>query len=140
MDHDESSDDTPGTDAAERLSRRRFLTTAGLLGAGLALAGPAAAQAGIDSLQVLRQNLAVARDFQPMTAGEMTALARRCQTLDGDGHLELYKSTKKYDAAVGRSQHNYLSPEELPMRARGTTAAAAAGLAAGWPRRANPSP
>ncbi len=70
---------------------------------------------GIDSLQVLRQNLAVARDFKPMTAGEMTALARRCQALAGDGHLELYKSTKKYDAAVGRSQHNYLSPEELPM-------------------------
>ena len=70
---------------------------------------------GIDSLQVLRQNLAVARDFRPMTAGEMTDLARRCQALAGDGHLELYKSTKKYDAAVGRSQHNYPSLEELPM-------------------------
>lgn len=43
MGRDESSDDTPGTDPAERLSRRQFLTTAGLLGAGLALAGPAAA-------------------------------------------------------------------------------------------------
>ena len=70
---------------------------------------------GIDSLQVLRQNLAIARDFQPMTPGEMLALARRCQALAGDGHLEMYKSTKKYDAAVGRSQHNYPSQEELPM-------------------------
>ena len=70
---------------------------------------------GIDSLQVLRQNLAIARDFQPMSSDEMLALARRCQELAGDGHLEMYKSTKKYDAAVGRSQHNYLSLEELPM-------------------------
>lgn len=70
---------------------------------------------GIDSLQVLRQNLAVARDFQPMTEGEMLALARRCQGLAGDGHLEMYKSSKKYDAGVGRAQHNYPSPHELPM-------------------------
>ena len=70
---------------------------------------------GMESLDVLRQNLAVARDFQPMTSDEMLALARRCQALAGDGHLEMYKSTKKYDAAVGRSQHNYPSQEELPM-------------------------
>ncbi len=70
---------------------------------------------GIDSLQVLHQNLAVARDFKPMTAEEMTALAQRCQALAGDGHLELYKSTKKYDAAVGRSQHGYPGLKELPM-------------------------
>ena len=70
---------------------------------------------GIDSMQVLRQNLAVARDFRPMSSDEMLALARRCQALAGDGHLELYKSTKKYDAAVGRAQHNYPSLQELPM-------------------------
>ncbi len=40
----------------------------------------------------LHQNLAVARD----------------------GHLELYKSTKKYDAAMGRSQHGYPGLKELP--------------------------
>ena len=45
----------------------------------------------------------------------MTALAQRCQALAGDGHLEMYKSTKKYDAAVGRAQHNYPSQQELPM-------------------------
>ncbi len=70
---------------------------------------------GIGSLQVLHQNLAVARDFKPLSAAEMTALAQRCQDLAADGHLELYKSTKKYDANVGRSQYGYPSPEELPM-------------------------
>ena len=70
---------------------------------------------GIDSMQVLRQNLDIARGFQPMTPGEMTALAQRCQALAADGHLEMYKSTKKYDAGVGRAQHNYPSQQELPM-------------------------
>jgi aryl-alcohol dehydrogenase-like predicted oxidoreductase len=70
---------------------------------------------GIDSLQVLRQNLAIAKGFQPMTAEEMQALAARCQTLAADGHLEMYKSTKKYDADEGRKQHGYPSQKELPI-------------------------
>jgi predicted aldo/keto reductase-like oxidoreductase len=70
---------------------------------------------GIDSLQVLRQNLEVAKGFQPMTSEEMLALARRCRQLAADGHLEMYKSTRKYEASVGRSQHDQPSPEELPM-------------------------
>ena len=32
-----------------------------------------------------------------------------------DGHLELYKSTKKYDGRVGREQHGYPPPEQLPL-------------------------
>src|SRR5205814_165149 len=43
---------------------------------------------GIDSLAVLRQNLAIARGFKPMTSEEMAALNRRCLALAGDGHLE----------------------------------------------------
>src|SRR5207302_6770487 len=35
---------------------------------------------GIDSLAVLRQNLAVARGFRPMTSQEMEALSSRCLT------------------------------------------------------------
>ena len=59
---------------------------------------------GIDSLAVLRQNLAVARGFQPMATAEMEALRRRCLPAAGDGHLELYKSTMKYDGDLGRGQ------------------------------------
>jgi uncharacterized protein len=70
---------------------------------------------GIDSLEVLRQNLAVARGFKPWTASEMQALRDRCAPLAADGHLELYKSSKKYDAAVGREQHGYPSSEKLPL-------------------------
>ena len=56
---------------------------------------------GIDSLAVLRQNLAIARGFKPMTPEEMQALRQRCASFAGDGHLELYKSTKKYDGGGG---------------------------------------
>jgi aryl-alcohol dehydrogenase-like predicted oxidoreductase len=70
---------------------------------------------GIDSLAVLRQNLAIARGFQPMAAAEMDALRRRCAPAAGDGHLELYKYTMKYDGDLGRGQHGLPSHRETPL-------------------------
>jgi aryl-alcohol dehydrogenase-like predicted oxidoreductase len=70
---------------------------------------------GIDSLDVLYQNLAVARGFKAMNADEMQALRRRCQFVAADGHLELFKTTKKYDGAVGREQHGYPPSDQLPI-------------------------
>ena len=70
---------------------------------------------GIDALSVLRQNLAVARGFTPLSEEQMQALRDRCAAVAGDGHLELYKSTMKYDGDVGREQHGYPSPKELPL-------------------------
>jgi uncharacterized protein len=70
---------------------------------------------GIDSLAVLRQNLAIAKGFQPMTAEERDALEKRCASPAGDGHLELYKSTMKYDGDLGRGQHGLPSHKELPL-------------------------
>jgi hypothetical protein len=70
---------------------------------------------GVDSLAVLRQNLAIARGFKPMTAEEMETLSKRCAGAAGDGHLELYKSTMKYDGDVGREQHGLPSHKDLPL-------------------------
>ena len=70
---------------------------------------------GIDSLAVLRQNLAIARGFTPMTAAEMQILRDRCSKAAGDGHLELYKSTMKYDGDLGRQQHGIPSHKETPL-------------------------
>ena len=33
----------------------------------------------------------------------------------GDGHLELYKSTIKFDGAIGRDQHGFPPPSEVPL-------------------------
>jgi predicted aldo/keto reductase-like oxidoreductase len=70
---------------------------------------------GIDAVSVLRQNVAVARGFAPMGETQMQALRDRCAAVAGDGHVELYKSTVKYDGDVGREQHGYPSPKELPL-------------------------
>src|SRR2546421_8544410 len=70
---------------------------------------------GIDSLAVLRQNLAIARGFTSMAPEGMDALRKRCAAAAGDGHLELYKSTKKYDGDTGREQHGYPSQDKLPL-------------------------
>jgi hypothetical protein len=70
---------------------------------------------GIDSVAVLRQNLAIARGFKPMSPKEMQGLRERCAKAAGDGHLELYKSTMKYDGDLGRSQHGLPSSKELPL-------------------------
>jgi uncharacterized protein len=70
---------------------------------------------GIDSLEVLHENLAVARGFRPLPEKEMQALRQRCAPYAADGHLEMYKSTMHYDGEVGRTQYGFPSQEELPM-------------------------
>jgi hypothetical protein len=50
-----------------------------------------------------------------MSAAEMQALRERCTRFAADGHLELFKSTKRYDGAVGRAQHGYPPAAELPL-------------------------
>jgi aryl-alcohol dehydrogenase-like predicted oxidoreductase len=75
----------------------------------------AVAISGIDALSVLRQNLAVACGFKPLTEKEMQALRDRCAPLAADGHLELYKSSMRYDGKEGREQHGFPPPKELPL-------------------------
>jgi aryl-alcohol dehydrogenase-like predicted oxidoreductase len=70
---------------------------------------------GMQSLEVLRQNLAVARAFQPMSEEEKQALRSRVAETAADGRYELYKTTKSYDADVGRAQHGYPPADELPL-------------------------
>jgi uncharacterized protein len=62
---------------------------------------------GIDSLKVLRQNLRIVRNFQPMSSEEMQELRSRCVAWAGDGRLELYKTSKAFDGPIGRNQHGF---------------------------------
>src|SRR5438477_9117633 len=57
---------------------------------------------GVDSLDVLRQNLRIARGFTPMTDGEMDALRARCAPTAADGRYEPYKVSLRYDNPVTR--------------------------------------
>ena len=69
---------------------------------------------GIDSLRILRQNLRVARGFEPYTPGEMKALRDRCAEAAADGRFELYKTSMHFDGPPGRKQHKFPDLEELP--------------------------
>ena len=70
---------------------------------------------GIDSMEVLGQNLAVATHFQPFTATELKELRGQCRQFAADGRYELFKMTTKYDGKIGREQHHFPNTEELPL-------------------------
>jgi predicted aldo/keto reductase-like oxidoreductase len=74
----------------------------------------AATVSGIDSLKVLRQNLRIARGFEPYTPAEMQALRDRCAAEAADGRFELYKTSMHFDGPPGRRQHRFPPLEELP--------------------------
>lgn len=62
---------------------------------------------GMDSLDVLRQNLRVVRGFQPMTETEMDALRARCAPTAADGRFEPYKVSLRYDNPMTRMPHGF---------------------------------
>jgi uncharacterized protein len=70
---------------------------------------------GIDSMKVLRQNLKIARAFQPMNARERAAYESSLTEHSSDGRFELYKTTAEHDGEVGRKQHRFPSQEEVAL-------------------------
>lgn len=73
----------------------------------------AATISGFDSLKVLRQNLRIARNFEPLTSKEMQELRLRSADFAADGRLELYKTSKAFDGPPGRKQHGFPPLEDL---------------------------
>jgi aryl-alcohol dehydrogenase-like predicted oxidoreductase len=63
--------------------------------------------AGIDSFEILHQNLHIARAFQPMSETEMQALRDRCALAAGDGRYEYYKLSLRYDNPQARLPHGF---------------------------------
>ncbi len=70
---------------------------------------------GIDTMEVLDQNLPVAVNFDPLGAAEMQDLRDHCRQFAADGRLELFKMTTKYDGKVGREQHHFPTVQDLPL-------------------------
>ena len=62
---------------------------------------------GMDSLDVLHQNLRVVREFTPMTESEMEALRVRCAPTAADGRYEPYKVSLRYDNPMTRLPHGF---------------------------------
>ena len=62
---------------------------------------------GIDSLDLLRENLRTARALTPMSGAERLAFEQQCAIHASDGHFELYKTTAKFEGPPGREQHGF---------------------------------
>ena len=60
---------------------------------------------GIDSHDVLAQNVAVARGFRPMPESKRAALLRRVAGVAADGRFELFKIGISFDGDESRSEH-----------------------------------
>ncbi|HBY59139.1 MAG TPA: aldo/keto reductase [Solibacterales bacterium] len=69
---------------------------------------PVAAQVvGINTMEHLKQDIALARNFKPMPADERQALLAKVRDVAGDGRHELFKSTKLFDGPHHRRQHGF---------------------------------
>jgi len=62
---------------------------------------------GMDSLEVFRRNLKVAQEFTPLTPEARAELLRHSRDLAGDDASEPFKSSRDFDAKVGRIANGY---------------------------------
>jgi aryl-alcohol dehydrogenase-like predicted oxidoreductase len=89
------------------------LTPTEALSYAMSVPGIATTISGMDSMAVLDQNLAIVRDYKPLTTEQMQMLRDQCRQYD-DGRFELFKSTIKYDGDIGREQYDYPTAVNLP--------------------------
>jgi predicted aldo/keto reductase-like oxidoreductase len=89
------------------------LTPTEALNFAMSLPGVSTTISGMDSMQVLDQNLEIMRKFKPLSEEHLSAMRRYGKQFD-DGRYELFKSTVKYDGDLGRQQHNFPLAADLP--------------------------
>jgi predicted aldo/keto reductase-like oxidoreductase len=89
------------------------LTPTEALSYAMSVPGVSTTISGMDSMAVLDQNLQIVRNFQPLGRQQMDELRAHGRKFN-DGRFELFKSTVKYDGDIGREQHHYPTPTELP--------------------------
>ncbi len=66
---------------------------------------------GIDSMDVLKQDLAIARRFPSLNADALQKLIARVRPVAGDGRHERFKSTQFFDGIYHRRQHGLTEKE-----------------------------
>jgi predicted aldo/keto reductase-like oxidoreductase len=88
------------------LQRRKDLTADELI--GYALSQPIASLVvGITSMKDLEQDLRIARDWKPMSAGDQQKLLAKVRVEATDGRHELFKSSQDFDGPHHRKQHGF---------------------------------
>jgi uncharacterized protein len=89
------------------------LTPTEALSFAMSLPGVSTTISGMDSMQVLDQNLEILRKFKPLSEEQISTMRGYGKQFD-DGRYELFKSTVKYDGDLGRQQHNFPPAADLP--------------------------
>ncbi len=89
------------------------LTPTEALTYAMSLPGVSTTISGMDSMQVLDQNLEILHNFKPLSQDEIGSLRTYAKQFD-DGRYELFKSSVKYDGDLGRQQHDFPPAAELP--------------------------
>lgn len=100
--------------SGEPVKNGTFTADSGLRYA-MSIPGVAVTISGMESLDVLHQNLQVACGFSPLSHVEMSEMENRARPYAADGRYELFKTTKKYDGDLGRQQHHFPEAAELPV-------------------------
>ena len=89
------------------------LTPTEALSFAMSLPGVSTTISGMDSMQVLDQNLEILRNFKPLPEEQLFTMCRYGKQFD-DGRYELFKSTVQYDGDLGRQQHDFPLAADLP--------------------------
>lgn len=63
--------------------------------------------AGMETMDVLQQNLRIAQGFQPLSPAQMEAIRAQTKEPAGDGRFEPYKTSLKFDNPEARLAHGY---------------------------------
>jgi aryl-alcohol dehydrogenase-like predicted oxidoreductase len=92
---------------------RGALTPTEALFYAMSVPGVSATVSGMESMEVLDQNLEILSNFKPLAEEQMAALREHGRQFN-DGRYELYKTTVKYESDLGRAQHGYPSSMDLP--------------------------
>jgi predicted aldo/keto reductase-like oxidoreductase len=87
--------------------KKGALTAEEALRYAMSVPGVAVTITGMDKPEVLRQNLRIAQNFEPMKHDEMKALENRVRSVAADGRFELYKVSLKYDNPEARLAHEF---------------------------------
>jgi predicted aldo/keto reductase-like oxidoreductase len=62
---------------------------------------------GMEKMEILEQNLAIAQGFQPLSSEQMQSLRERCRKVAADGRFEPYKMSLKFDNPEARLAHGF---------------------------------
>lgn len=62
---------------------------------------------GIDNLEMARENIAIAKNFKPMTEGERSNLLARVRDVARSGRLERFKTTRIFDSKIHMDQRQH---------------------------------